>query len=79
MMLKLAHLNLDDSEFAARGGLFPEHNEYTEYTAEVDPEFCIRKDGTIDKKKLCYDASKDTNITIQTLNAYWKIREDAER
>merc|ERR1719356_298420 len=61
MIQKLAHLSLDDSEFAARGGLFPEHNEYTEYTGEVDPSFCFHEGGTIDKKKLCFDASKETD------------------
>lgn len=79
MMLKWAHLSLDDSEFAARGGLFPEHNEYTEYTGEVDPAFCFRQGGTIDKKKLCFDASKETEITIHTMKQYWKIRHSAER
>jgi len=79
MMQKLAHFSLEDSEFGIRGGLFPEHNEYTEYTGEVDPAFCLHEEGTIAKKKLCFDASKETDITLRTLESYWKVRKHAER
>lgn len=75
VFLKLTHLDLDDSELSGLGGLDiqPEDSD-SEYSAEVDPEFCFRRGGAIDKKKLCGDASKMSSINVETMNSYWASR-----
>ncbi|CAK0864542.1 unnamed protein product [Prorocentrum cordatum] len=78
VLLKLAHLDLDDSDLASLGGLEiqPEKSNKM-YSAKVDPKFCFREGGTIDKRKLCGDASHLNNIRVPTMDSYWQEREAA--
>ncbi|CAK0851370.1 unnamed protein product [Prorocentrum cordatum] len=80
VLLKIGHLDLEDSELASEGGLDiqPTDSDH-EYSAEVDFDFCFRKGGTIDKKKLCGDASTKSSITVSTMDSYWRAREEASR
>jgi hypothetical protein len=76
VLLKLAHLDLDESDLAEFGGLdVQDEDSDHEYSAEVDPEFCFRRGGTIDKKKLCGDASHLNSIRVATMDSYWEARE----
>jgi len=75
LLLKVAHLDLSESQFAGLGGLAvrPTDSDH-EYSAEVDAEFCLRRGYTIHKKKLCYDATEQTDLTVKTFEDYWRMR-----
>jgi len=75
LLLKLAHLDLGDSQFAGLGGMKirPTNSDH-EYSAEVDAEFCLRRGSLIHRKKLCYDATEQTDLTIKTFEDYWRMR-----
>merc|ERR1712194_246234 len=75
LLLKLAHLDLGESQFAGLGGMAvrPTDSDH-EYSAEVDAEFCLRRGSTIHRKKLCYDATELTDLTVKTVDNYWRMR-----
>jgi len=75
LLLKLAHLDLSESQLAGLGGMAvrPVDSDH-EYSAEVHAEFCLQRGRTIHKKKLCYDATAQTGLSMKTFEDYWRVR-----